>query len=375
MRVGTKKYLTASSILIGSCIGAGILGIPYVASKAGFLITLIYIILIGGLVLLVNLYLGEIALRTKGDHQLIGYAEKYLGKKAKHLMAFATIFGIYAALIAYILGIGESLSFLFFNNENYAILFGVLFGALMSWLLKGGISSLKKFEKFGVAIIIFLIFTIGVIFLPDIKVENFLTHNFSYLLLPFGVILFSFLSFHTIPDVKIVLKRHEKNFKKTMITGTLVSIILYIIFTLVILGALGENTPEVATLALGKIFVFLGVFTMFTSYLSAGNSLCETYKFDERYSEKISWFLGTIVPIILFLATQTNPFFSFTKILSLGGVIYGGMTAILILIIVKKAKTHANRKSEYSIPWNAIIILAIILVFLFSIFLELFSFV
>lgn len=59
-------------------IGAGILGIPYVVAKAGFLTGLLDLIIIGLAVLVLNLYVGEIMLRTKEDHQLTGYAEKYL---------------------------------------------------------------------------------------------------------------------------------------------------------------------------------------------------------------------------------------------------------------------------------------------------------
>jgi amino acid permease len=110
-----KKILTGTSILVGTCIGAGILGIPFVAAKAGFFTALIYIIAVGLITYLINMYLGEVSLRTKQKHQIVGYAEKYLGKRGKRLMEFATVFGIYAAIIAYMVGVGESLSFLFFE--------------------------------------------------------------------------------------------------------------------------------------------------------------------------------------------------------------------------------------------------------------------
>jgi len=59
-------------------------------------------------------------------------------------MEFATIFGIYAAIVAYMLGIGESISFLIFGDSSYTTLFGVLFGVGMSGLLWKGF---KGFEK------------------------------------------------------------------------------------------------------------------------------------------------------------------------------------------------------------------------------------
>ena len=85
MNLKTKTFIAGLAILIGTAIGAGILGIPYVVAKSGFLIGLGYIILLGLIILLVNLYLGEIILRTKGKHQLGGYAKKYLGKTGAFL--------------------------------------------------------------------------------------------------------------------------------------------------------------------------------------------------------------------------------------------------------------------------------------------------
>jgi amino acid permease len=371
MKLETKKYLVASSILIGTCIGAGVLGIPFVAAQSGFLTALLYIFLIGGILFFVNLYLGEIALRTKGDHQLIGYARKYLGKNWKHVMEFAVIFGVYAALIAYMLGVGKSLSFLFFGNMNYELVFGVGFGLIMAGLLKGGIRSLKKFEKIGVLIILSLLVFIFVFFVGEVELANLSGINVNNLLLPFGVVLFALMSFHAIPEVKLVLKRHEHLFKKVLITGVVVSVLFYVLFTFVVVGFKGTQTPEVATLALGSVFVVLGIFTMFTSYLANGNALRENFLFDERYKKNTSWVLASLVPIGIFVLTQLTDFFSFTRILSLGGVVAGGLTAIMILFMIKKAKKKGNRKPEYVTNASWWIIGIFGLIFLFGVLREL----
>ena len=87
------QLIAAIATLVGTIIGAGILGIPFVVSKAGFLTALPLIVLIGLIFVVVNLCLGEITLRTKGVHQLTGYMEKYLGKSGKFLMMLSMIFG------------------------------------------------------------------------------------------------------------------------------------------------------------------------------------------------------------------------------------------------------------------------------------------
>ena len=76
-----KPFLEAVATLIGTMVGAGVLGIPYVFARAGFVTGLIDLIILGTAIVFIYLYLGEVVLRTKGNHQLTGYAEKYLGKK------------------------------------------------------------------------------------------------------------------------------------------------------------------------------------------------------------------------------------------------------------------------------------------------------
>ena len=108
-----KLFWEAIATMVGTIIGAGVLGLPYVVSQAGFLTGMITILGVGLVVLLLYLYLGETVLRTKGFHQLTGYAEKYLGKWGKGLMTFAMVFGTYGALIAYLIGEGEALAAIF----------------------------------------------------------------------------------------------------------------------------------------------------------------------------------------------------------------------------------------------------------------------
>src|SRR3989344_3019773 len=118
----TKKYLglhnyyviwMAIFTLVGTIVGAGILGIPYVVAKAGVLYGLILMIIIGGAFVYLNLFAGEVILRTNGHHQLTGYAEKYLGRTGQSFMALSLFVNIYGALTAYLIGEGTTLHSIF----------------------------------------------------------------------------------------------------------------------------------------------------------------------------------------------------------------------------------------------------------------------
>jgi len=103
------KMAIATTTLIGTVVGAGILGIPYVIAQAGFLYGLILMLVLGGAYIFINLFVGEIILRTRKQHQLPGYVGKYLGPWGKKLMAFSVLVGSYGALTAYLIGEGATL--------------------------------------------------------------------------------------------------------------------------------------------------------------------------------------------------------------------------------------------------------------------------
>jgi len=132
-----KKQLIATSTLIGTIVGAGMLGIPYVVSQAGLLYGLGLILILGFGFVLLYLMLGEVVLRTKEQHQIAGYAEKYLGPAGKRIMTLITFVSIYGALTAYLIGEGISLHAIFKVGSPllYTLLFLVV-GVLIVWRVK-----------------------------------------------------------------------------------------------------------------------------------------------------------------------------------------------------------------------------------------------
>jgi tyrosine-specific transport protein len=355
----------AIATLTGTAIGAGFLGIPHVISKSGFIIGLIEMIILALLIMLVNLYLGEVILRTKENHQLPGYADKYLGPWARILMICAMIFGIYTAMIAYFIGEGQVLSFIFTGTMNYNLMFSIIFFIIVAFLVYFGIEALKKGETIGLIAVLAIVTVIAIAFIPKINLSN-LTYSSSNLFewfLPYGIILFSFLSFSALPEVKQEIKNNEKVFKKAIIIGALIPLIAYAIFTLAVLGFAGKATPEIATIALGKIPSLLAVLTMFTACFALSNAIRDMYKLDMKLKHVWAWILATIVPFIIFILITIFKLATFTRLLELGGAISGGLTAILAVLMLIRAKKHGDRAPEYKMPISWIVAILIILLF------------
>jgi len=366
LKVGdkTKKFLTAISIIVGTVVGVGFLGMPHVAAKSGFFVTAGYLVIFGALILLVNLYFGEIILRTKGKHQLVGFAYKYLGKKGKDFMFALVVLAIFSALLAYMIGVGESLSFLFFGSTDYEVGFGALFGFFMAYLLWRGIKSFRKYERIGVGALLLMLIFVAIFFTGDVDYSNLLGFNKSYLFLPLGVVLFSLIEFFSLPSVVNVLKRRERLTKNAIIIGSVITILIYLFFTFVVLGVTGLDAPEVSTIALGPLFVVIGIITMFTSYLALGTALERSFMYDYYEKKKRAWFKSSIVPIIIFLALEFFDFFSFTNVLSVGGAVAGGLIVVMVLTIHRKARVQGNRIPEYKVYLSKLVAILIALLFI-----------
>jgi len=368
-----RVLLTAVATLTGTAIGAGFLGIPHVISKSGFIIGLIQLIIISLLVMFTNLCLGEVILRTKGNHQLPGYASLYLGKGARIVMVLTMLFGIYSALIAYFIGEGQVLSFIFTNTPNYSLLFSFAFFIIVSFLVYFGIEALKKGETIGIIAVLSIVIILAIIFSPKIKLSNltYVSNNPIEWFFPYGVILFSFLSFSALPEVKQEIRGNEKVFKKAIIIGALIPLIAYTIFTIAVIGFAGKETPEIATIALGKIPSLLAVFTMFTACFALSNALRDMYKLDLKIKYFYAWLLAVIMPFIIFLALYFLKLATFIMVLEWSGVVSGGITGILALLMLFKAKKKGKRAPEYEMKISIPVIIIISMLFIAGIIYQL----
>tara|TARA_Y100000310_G_scaffold329510_1_gene399518 strand:- start:92 stop:1207 length:1116 start_codon:yes stop_codon:yes gene_type:complete len=366
-----KKFWSTAFTLSGSIIGAGILGLPYVFAKSGFIIGLAWLIFLGLILILVNLYIGEITLRTKGTHQLQGYAKKYLGETGGKIMFFAVLFGVYSALLAYLIGEGQSLSRIITGTSNYALIFGIGFWIVLTLLLREGLRGLRKIETWGVLAIIAIVICIFIWFVPSIQMPQLTEINPSQVFVPIGVVMFALLGFTAIPELRREIKGDEKQLKKAIIIGATVPIILYILFSLTVVGVLGKSVTEIATLSLGPAALILGIFTMFSSFFVHSFILKDFFRYDLHMSKHKIFFWVSIFPLLLYLMVTIFSIASFVKVLGIGGVISGGATGILILMMNFKAKKQGNRKSEFSIPINKTIIIILTFIFLLGIITQL----
>lgn len=347
----SKNSILAGVSLIGTIIGAGIFGIPYLFARSGVLICFFYFLILGAVTLLVHLFFGEIVLRTRGKHRLTGYAERYLGKRTKPLLTFSIIVGTIGALLAYIILGGNFLKIIFPSSLS-TLQFSLILWAALSFFVFLGIRSISTVEVF-LNIGFFAIFILIVVFsLPKIETANFTLARAGYVFLPFGVLLFSLIGWNAVPEIESILKE-KKNLKQVIIWSIMAALVFYFLFGLLISGVTGGSTSQEAFQGLvpvlgHKIMILGGLFgllTISTSFLMLANYLKNTLVFDYRFPPLLAFFLACFSPLFLFLLG----FREFIWIIAVVGTLVGVIEGITIALIFKKAKKQGERTPAYSL--------------------------
>ncbi len=364
-----KSFLFALSILIGTIVGAGIFGIPYVIEKSGIIPGFFYFLVLGGVVLLIHLFFGEIILRTEENCRLVGLSQKYLGNWGRRLITVSVIVGITGALLAFLILGGEFLKILLSPLLNLSSSeFTFIFWLVLSYFIFRGIKLIAPAEFFTNSLFFFIIIIILGFCLPKFDLTNISVFNLPSIFLPFGVLLFSLIGWSAIPEICNFLKNPgaKRNLKKIIVLSSIIVITLYLLFALAVIGVAGENVSQ-DTLSglipfLGPQIIFFialaAVITLADSFLALGLYLRNTFILDLKFPKITSTMITCGFPLILFLIG----FRSFIETIGFVGTIVGVIEGIAIILIFKKAKTKGNRKPEYSLKIPSILLYFLMLI-------------
>jgi len=384
-----KELYVSIALLMGTIIGAGILGIPYVAAKAGLLTALVDIILIGIAVLLIHLMIADISgfhsSKFNPKHQLTNYIEQHLGKKGKIIMTIAMITTIYGALIAYIIGEGNVLHSIFPGISSYV--FSILFFIIASIIVFKGLRAAGNVDIIIVSFVILSVILIGFFSLGKKVDSSILYFSLKDIFIPYGAILFASTGFVAIPEILQTLGKKnkiDKNLlKKAIIIGTLTPVALYLIFTIVVTLLVGTNflklpaEQQIATAAVGLFVdpffkILINVFAslaMFTAFLALGLALVQLFNYDYKINKTASWVLTVIPPFIIFLAGWKN----FIQTVIFTGVFATGLEGILIALAhIRTLKKEKKRIVKDFFIKNKLVPISIILVFILGMLLAIY---
>ncbi len=338
-----KKFLLATFVLMSTIVGVGMFGLPYVGARSGFLITGGLLLLLTMIMITIHLFYAEIVLKTNKNCRLPGYAEEYLGKRAKTIIGIFVILGFYGSLLVYIIVGGNFLGMVLSQFINLPLIcFNLIFFIIGSIAIYSGLKLISGLDMLMGLFLIVIIFIFLILGYDNIKLTNLTVINWQNILVPYGAILYSLAGMSVIPEIKEMFKRGNirKQYRRVIVWGTAIPGIMYLIFTGIVIGLTGSQTTEEAIDGLagiigGKAVLFgslFGFLATITSFFALGLSLKQTYIYDFKIKKGAAWLLTCVVPIILFVSGVH----SFVVVITVIGAIMGLIECSAIVFMHQK---------------------------------------
>lgn len=376
-------------LIAGSCIGAGMLGLPIITGISGFFPSLSMLFLGWLFMTATALLLVEVNGWFSRQVNLLTMANHSLGKWGKGICWITYLFLFYALLVAYISGIGSLIGSFF--QTSFHISFPIWVGSFIfvlffGWIIYLGTRSVDLFNRglmFGKVGFFILLVLIGVQYIKP----GFLLRAdpiYAPAALPLLVIAFGF--HNMIPSLTAYLKGDLKRVRITIIGGSLMVLAIYLIWEILVLGVvpIGGTNGLIASLkndmeasqAIAAIVhspwvrVFsqgLAFFALLTSFLAQALSLvhflADGLKIDYKKQENIALCILALLPPLVLSLIYPQLFF---KALNFAG----GICAVILFGLLPVAMVWIGRyrmatPSTYQMKGGKA---ALVLIFCFSLF-------
>lgn len=352
--------------MIGSIVGVGVFGLPYAFAQSGLLIGVVELLIIGLLLVYMQLMYSEIVLRTEEPHRFAGYIGTYLGERWGKIAASILSCASWGAMTAFMI-VGGNFLFLLLSPilGGPEVLYVLAMTLAAGALIYRGYGFASVVETGIVVAVLFLFTFIILLSLPEIQLAHFSGVNVREALVPYGVLLFSMTGLGFVPEMRDLLGRKlQHRLGHAILIGMSLIGLLYLLFSVVIVGVTGPDTTQVAFDALlpvlgpvaGVIAASLGALTIFSIFSSVGIQLKNAFTIDLRLDERVSFVLVMAVPVVLYgLGVR-----ELTNLISfVGSVFTGTLGALLVLAYIQMRRSPACRKHvciEFPLPlaWSII---------------------
>ncbi len=229
----------AMLLITGSCVGAGMLALPITTGLSGFFPALLMFLVAWSFMLLSAFLLLEINGWFKHRVNIISMAGHSLGQLGRSLSWMLYLFLFYALSIAYISGSGSLVSTFFATFLGTALpnwiancFFVLLFGTVV--YLGTRHVDLWNRVLMGGKIAAFL----GLVFLGAryIKSDLLLRTDPSYAIFSLPILIIAFGFHNMIPSIMSYLNHDIKRVKKAIWGGSLLALVIYLIWEILVLG-------------------------------------------------------------------------------------------------------------------------------------------
>lgn len=377
--------LGGTLLIAGTTIGGGMLALPVLTSAAGFLPSIAIFFLCWLFMSCTGLLFLELSLAMKEEANIVSMAQATLGRGGKLFAWTVYLFLFYCLTLAYIVGLGNLFSdFLQIPASVGPLLFLLLF---VPFVYAGAklVGKLNIFLMAGLALCYISFVMIGA---PWVK-SSYLAHtNWKLSLMAFPIAFTAFAYQGTIPTLVSYLDRNPFKIKISILLGSFIPFITYIIWQWLILGivpyegenglsqALKEGQNAVHPLKyfignekiylIGQYFAFFALLTSFFGVtLGLVDFLADGLNVKKNLSGKL--FLCALVFIPSLFFAMSHPHIFLSALDYAGG--YGCALLLGLLPILMVWNLRYKMKSDHSkqLPGGKLVLFLLLIFVLFEI--------
>ena len=388
-----NRLVGATLLVSGTTIGAAMLALPLTTGLAGFWPSLVVMVGVWLFMMLTAFYLLEVNLRMKGESNIISMASKTLGSGGQIVCWIFYLLLLYTIMSAYLVGCSSIISE-FFPPFLQMPFWGwplILFGAFSLCILFGTllVDFLNRIFMAGLLCAFIILVVLG---LSHVQPKLLVHSDWVYLLPSFSIVLTTFGYHIIIPTLTTYLEHDTKLLKRAIFIGSLIPLILYILWQVLVMGvvpvsklvetaAMGGQVTGPLQILLGNIWVataarLFAFFSIITSLLGVSLSLSD-FLADGLKMEKQSWnklwiVLLTFTPPLLFTLFFPRGFLFALK--------YAGIFVVILLALLPAWMAYYERygpetersfiKSDFKVPGGKWLIVTTIVLSFFILAIE-----
>lgn len=385
-----SKLFGGILLVVGTTIGAGMLALPVATAQLGFWGSIVLLLGSWAIMTACAFLFLEVNLWLPPNSNLISMAGATLGKSGQLVAwVFYTIL-LYSILCAYIAGGGDLFHYILTNLGIHvsAGIASILFTALFGIIVYFGIRMVDyanrglMFGKLGALVLLILLI------MPYVIPSNLDTGAFIHITSPstITVVTVAFTSLMIIPSLRTYFGEDVKSLRISIFLGTLIPLICYIAWELVILGVIPfEGTPGLKEMmtssssnsdlvsALGVLLhkdninmlaKFFTAICMATSFLSVSLSLsdflADGFKVAKKGWGSIFIFAVTFVPPVLIVLFYPD---AFMRGLSFAGICCFILMMLLppLMVWVGRYRFAMSSDSSYQVPGGKVLLVSLMI--------------
>jgi tyrosine-specific transport protein len=381
-------------LITGSCVGAGMLGLPILTGLAGFFPSLLMFFCAWVFMTITGLLLVEVNGWFSHQVNIISMVEHSLGKIGRWICWVTYLFLFYALLVAYISGSGSLFSTILQNVFHTS--FPIWAGSLFFVILFGGVVYLgtRQVDLWNRVLMIGkIIFFLALVFAGVQYIRPTLLTRTDASLAVFSLpILITSFGFHNmIPSLTAYMNRDLKRVRITILGGSLLAFVIYLVWEILVLGVVPLNGPNgiletfhmdregsqalAAVLQSNWVGLFaqgLGFFAILTSFLAQSLSLvhflADGMKISYKKNESVGLCLLALLPPLILSLIYPQLFFKALNFA--GGICAVILFGILPVLMVWLGRYRKEIPSSYEIPGGKWLL---VFVFIFAAFIFVFQ--